>query len=55
MPKKEGIETIMEFRRDFKDVKVIAMRCKNPFHFGHFTGVTPFNKYSFVHFYFFPS
>jgi CheY-like chemotaxis protein len=25
MPEKEGIETIMELRRDFKDVKVIAM------------------------------
>ena len=25
MPKKEGIETIMELRRDFRDVKVIAM------------------------------
>jgi len=25
MPGKEGIETIMELRRDFKDVKIIAM------------------------------
>jgi DNA-binding response OmpR family regulator len=25
MPEKEGIETIMELRRDFRDVKVIAM------------------------------
>jgi len=25
MPEKEGIETIMELRRDFQDVKVIAM------------------------------
>jgi len=25
MPQKEGIETIMELRRDFRDVKVIAM------------------------------
>jgi DNA-binding NtrC family response regulator len=25
MPEKEGLETIMELRRDFKDVKVIAM------------------------------
>jgi DNA-binding response OmpR family regulator len=25
MPEKEGIETIMELRRDFKDVKIIAM------------------------------
>lgn len=25
MPEKEGIETIMELQRDFKDVKIIAM------------------------------
>ena len=25
MPEKEGIETIMELRRDFQDVKIIAM------------------------------
>jgi len=25
MPEKEGIETIMELRRDFQDIKVIAM------------------------------
>jgi DNA-binding NtrC family response regulator len=25
MPEKEGIETIMELRRDFEDVKIIAM------------------------------
>jgi DNA-binding NtrC family response regulator len=25
MPEKEGLETIMELRRDFKDVKIIAM------------------------------
>ncbi len=25
MPEKEGIETIMELRRDFKDVKIIAI------------------------------
>jgi DNA-binding NtrC family response regulator len=25
MPEKEGIETIMELRRDFRDVKIIAM------------------------------
>ena len=25
MPEKDGIETIMELRRDFQDVKIIAM------------------------------
>lgn len=25
MPEKEGLETIQEFRRDFPDVKIIAM------------------------------